>query len=201
MALDLEGAATKVSVASTKTGINVFPLKVEELGADTHRTLMALQFAVAFVLLIACANVINLQLSRAAAREKKLRCAWLWARDAGALPAKCSVKPAAERRRRWSRHPAGLLGNRRDGRADARRHPPARRLAHRWRRPAFMVAITRVTGILFGTAPAILAARQDPNHASARRTLGRRRLSRSHPPCLSDCRNRAVAGSARRSPA
>jgi putative ABC transport system permease protein len=51
---------------------SVFPLSAEDMGADMRRTLLVLECAVAFVLLIACANVINLQLTRAAAREKEM---------------------------------------------------------------------------------------------------------------------------------
>jgi predicted permease len=148
---------------------SVFPLAAEDMGADMHRTLLVLECAVAFVLLIACANVINLQLTRAAAREKEMaiRVAlgagrWRMARQmlgeslllsalgggAGILLAHWAIAgmvalaPADIHHLDDLRIDAGVL--------------------------AFTLAITVLTGLLFGFAPAILAARQDPNDALRR---------------------------------
>ena len=139
------------------------------MGADMHRTLLVLECAVAFVLLIACANVINLQLTRAAAREKEMaiRVAlgagrWRMARQmlgeslllsalgggAGILLAHWAIAgmvalaPADIHHLDDLRIDAGVL--------------------------AFTLAITVLTGLLFGFAPAIFAARQDPNDALRR---------------------------------
>jgi len=53
-------------------GINVFPVSAENLGQDLRRNLLVMLAAVGFVLLIGCANIANLMLTRAAARQKEM---------------------------------------------------------------------------------------------------------------------------------
>ena len=53
-------------------GINVVTVADENVGPDLRRALFVLQIAVLFVLLIACANVGNLLLTRAVARDKEI---------------------------------------------------------------------------------------------------------------------------------
>ncbi len=58
-------------------GSSVFPVAIEDVGPTTRRTILSLQIAVIFILLIACANVAHLLLARAAerARDSAIRAA------------------------------------------------------------------------------------------------------------------------------
>ncbi len=52
--------------------VNVFPVSIEDVGPSTRKYVLILEGAVAFVLLIACANVANILLARSIARRREL---------------------------------------------------------------------------------------------------------------------------------
>jgi len=53
-------------------GNNIYPVSVEDLGKELRRNLLVLLGAVGLILLLACANLANLILTRASARRKEL---------------------------------------------------------------------------------------------------------------------------------
>ncbi|MFN2622906.1 MAG: ABC transporter permease [Chthoniobacterales bacterium] len=73
---ELDGVAKRLAeqdpTQNAGFGVNVFPVAVENLGQDLRRNLLVMLGAVGFVLLIACANIANLMLTRAAARQKEM---------------------------------------------------------------------------------------------------------------------------------
>lgn len=167
--LDLAGAqmsAAQQALAKTYPrldsgfGANLFSITDEDLAPATRSTVLALQLAVLFVLLIACANVAHLMLTRVAAQSRDIAM-----RSAlGASPAlilrsalaECALIGAA----------GGILGlavARAAIIAIDRLAPEASYHLHElsldWRVFVFALAVTLFATLSFGITPAIAASR------------------------------------------
>jgi putative ABC transport system permease protein len=157
--------------ANTGYSASVVPLR-DQLVGDIRTTLWTLLGAVLFVLVIACANVANLLLARAGAREREI-----------ALRAALGANPARLIRQLLTESmllalAGGLLGlvlaawsialMKQLGPATL---PRLKEISVDWRVLSFTLLASAATGIIFGLAPALASLRTDLN--SVLRSAGR----------------------------
>ncbi len=154
-------------------GVNVFPLSVEDIDPTLRKSLFVLQIAVGFVLLIACANVANLLLTRAVRREKEIAVRLALGAARGRIVRQMlseslllSVLGGL----------SGLLLAFAALRAVSVFAPPDTHGFHELRVDplvlGFTVLVTMIAGLLFGLAPAFHALPQNVNDALGRGARG-----------------------------
>ena len=156
-----DGLAKQYPATNTRYSAGVTPL-LEALVGPVRPALLALLGAVVFVLLIACANVANLMLVRAGAREGEIAVrmalgagSWRLARQLVIESVMLSLVAAALGAvlASWAVDAVVAFGPKGIPRLDL--------VAVDGRALAFGIAIASVTGLLFGLVPALHAARPD----------------------------------------
>lgn len=159
--LDAEEQADflKVPFALERAGAGISVLRYRY-----ERPLLTIFATVGLVLLIACANIANLQLGRALARRHELSVrvalgapAWRLGRELLVESLFLSAGGAA-----FGLLTAGWAARAMVAQLSTSTNHVFLDLALDWRVLAFTAAVTMVTAVLFGTAPAILAARVAP---------------------------------------
>ena len=165
-------ATDPIFMDKTET-VGVIPLRVA-IGGEVRLALLILAGAVGFVLLMACANVANLLLARAAGRHRELAIRTAVGASRGRivrqLLTESMMLAVAGGAAGLALGAAGIRvllafspGN--IPRVNDPEHPVASLSLIDWRVLAFLFGISLLTGVLFGLLPAIRVSRLDVNSA------------------------------------
>src|ERR1700722_17623844 len=153
--------------------VGVLPLRVA-IGGEVKLALLILGGAVCFVLLMACANVANLLLARAAGRHREIAIRTAIGASRGQIVRQLLTESmmlafaggaaglalgAARIRMLLAFSPGNIP------RVNDPEHPTASLSLIDWRVLAFLFGISVLTGVLFGLLPAIRVSRLDVNSA------------------------------------
>jgi putative ABC transport system permease protein len=158
----------------------VMPLR-DALVGDVRLPLLILVGAVSFVLLIACANVANLLLARAAARQREIAIRTAVGASRGRLVRQLLTESlmlgvisglAGFVLGAWGVRALLALSPGNLPRVNDAQHAASMVSALDWRVLAFTIGISLLTGILFGLFPAVHVSRMDVNSA-LKETSGR----------------------------
>jgi putative ABC transport system permease protein len=158
-------------------GVDLVTLK-DELTAATRPALLVLTAAVAFVLLIACANVAGMLIARASDRQREIALRAALGAGRGRVIRQLLTEGMVLFMMGGS---LGLALAAAGVRAIVRLAPPAlpqiRDVEVNWTVALYAIGLAAATGLVFGAGPAIQAARRDPAdalRAGSPRTTGRR---------------------------
>jgi putative ABC transport system permease protein len=158
----------------------VMPLR-DSLVGDVRLPLLILVGAVSFVLLIACANVANLLLARAAARQREIAIRTAIGASRGRLVRQLLTESlmlgllsglAGFVLGAWGVRALLALSPGNLPRINDEQHAASIVSALDWRVLAFTIGVSLLTGILFGLFPAVHVSRMDVNSA-LKETSGR----------------------------
>jgi putative ABC transport system permease protein len=152
----------KTSQAKAGFGVNVFPVAEEDLSSGTRRYVLLLQGAVGLVLLIGCANIANLLLTRAIGRRKEMAVRIALGATRWALVRQCMAESLLLS---LAGGAAGLLVARWAISGLSAIAPSDTAHLHDFTLDPvcvlFALAVTIVSGIVFGLAPSFDAARRN----------------------------------------